>query len=357
MDTWLIVLIVVVRSSCCWSWRSLMAKRSRRRRSPQAGAGARAPAGGAGPRRPGGPGAGARRGAGRPCPPGAGRGAGARGAGRAGGARAGRAGRRGARPRPTNCGPRRRSWRPTSTADRHPQRRTRRTALRLPGDRRTPTTRRAAPPAAEFRRPDGLLLREASAAGRDAPRVSILSVPGPTVALTSIRRPRRGAMTDLLAIGTRKGLWLARSDDDRRTWTLDGPHLLAQEVAAVSIDTRRPAPRVLAGIQYGHWGPTVMWSDDLGAHLERDRPRRDPLPRGHRGGAGPRLAAAPRLRRPARRRLGRLRAALAVAQRRRRRHLRPGPRACTTTRTARPGSPAAGEGRCTPCCPTPRPTG
>ena len=72
-------------------------------------------------------------------------------------------------------------------------------------------------------------------------------------------------MTDLIAIGTRKGLWLARSDDDRRTWRLDGPHLLAQEVAAVSIDARRAQPRVLAGIQYGHWGPTVMWSDDLGA--------------------------------------------------------------------------------------------
>ena len=27
-------------------------------------------------------------------------------------------------------------------------------------------------------------------------------------------------MTDLLAIGTRKGLWLARSDDDRRSWDL-----------------------------------------------------------------------------------------------------------------------------------------
>jgi hypothetical protein len=75
-------------------------------------------------------------------------------------------------------------------------------------------------------------------------------------------------MTDLLAIGTRKGLWLARSDDDRRTWTVDGPHLLAQEVAAVCVDTRRPSPRVLAGIQYGHWGPSVMWSDDLGATWE-----------------------------------------------------------------------------------------
>src|SRR3954451_10348498 len=72
-------------------------------------------------------------------------------------------------------------------------------------------------------------------------------------------------MTDLLAIGTRKGLWLARSDDDRRTWSLKGPHLLAQEIAAVCIDTRPPAPRALAGIQYRHWGPTVMLSDDLGA--------------------------------------------------------------------------------------------
>src|SRR4051794_39204549 len=76
-------------------------------------------------------------------------------------------------------------------------------------------------------------------------------------------------MTHLLAIGTRKGLFLARSDDDRRTWSLDGPHLLAQEVAAVCVDTREDtggrAPRLLAGIQYGHWGPTVMWSDDLGA--------------------------------------------------------------------------------------------
>ena len=75
-------------------------------------------------------------------------------------------------------------------------------------------------------------------------------------------------MTDLLAIGTRKGLWLARSDDDRRTWTVDGPHLLAQEVAAVSVDTRGDRPRVLAGIMYGHWGPSVMRSDDLGGTWE-----------------------------------------------------------------------------------------
>ena len=71
-------------------------------------------------------------------------------------------------------------------------------------------------------------------------------------------------MTYVLAIGTRKGLWLARSDD-RRTWTLDGPHLLMQEVASVSIDTRRSPARLLVGTMSWHWGPTVMWSDDLGA--------------------------------------------------------------------------------------------
>ncbi len=70
-------------------------------------------------------------------------------------------------------------------------------------------------------------------------------------------------MTYVLAIGTRKGLWLARSDD-RATWSVDGPHLLMREVAAVSIDTRRAPARLLVGTHSEHWGPTVMWSDNLG---------------------------------------------------------------------------------------------
>src|SRR4051794_37134945 len=71
-------------------------------------------------------------------------------------------------------------------------------------------------------------------------------------------------MTVLLAIGTRKGLWLARSDDDRRTWTVEGPHFLMREVASVAIDARADRPRLLAGILSEHWGSTVSWSDDLG---------------------------------------------------------------------------------------------
>jgi hypothetical protein len=72
-------------------------------------------------------------------------------------------------------------------------------------------------------------------------------------------------MSTLLAIGTRKGLWLARSDDDRRTWSISEPQFLMNEVAAVAIDSRRDPVRLLIGTSSEHWGPTVMWSDDLGA--------------------------------------------------------------------------------------------
>ncbi|MFN8158805.1 MAG: sialidase family protein [Candidatus Nanopelagicales bacterium] len=71
-------------------------------------------------------------------------------------------------------------------------------------------------------------------------------------------------MTHVLAIGTRKGLWIARSDD-RRSWTLDGPHLLMQEVASVGWDTRRSPARLLVGTMSWHYGPTLVWTDDLGA--------------------------------------------------------------------------------------------
>jgi len=67
----------------------------------------------------------------------------------------------------------------------------------------------------------------------------------------------------LVAIGTRKGLWLARSTD-RDSWTLDGPHFLMREVPSIGIDTRGRAPRLLVGFRSEHWGPTIMRSDDLG---------------------------------------------------------------------------------------------
>src|SRR3954464_5642331 len=69
--------------------------------------------------------------------------------------------------------------------------------------------------------------------------------------------------TTQLAIGTRKGLWLATSED-RRTWSLSQPHFLMTEVAGVGIDTRGGRTRLLAGVRSEHFGPTVVHSDDLG---------------------------------------------------------------------------------------------
>lgn len=69
----------------------------------------------------------------------------------------------------------------------------------------------------------------------------------------------------LAAIGTVKGLFLARSDDDRRTWHMGGPHFGMSEVYAAAIDTRGGRVRLLAGSVSEHWGPSVVHSDDLGA--------------------------------------------------------------------------------------------
>lgn len=74
------------------------------------------------------------------------------------------------------------------------------------------------------------------------------------------------ADTVLLAIGTRKGLWLGTSRD-RRKWALTGPHLPMTEAYAVTIDTRA-RPRLLVGASHQHYGPSVVISDDLGASWE-----------------------------------------------------------------------------------------
>jgi hypothetical protein len=70
-------------------------------------------------------------------------------------------------------------------------------------------------------------------------------------------------MTALLAIGTQKGLFLATSDD-RRSWRVSPAHFPMQGVYAVAVDTRGPAPRLLAGVDSSHFGPSVAVSDDLG---------------------------------------------------------------------------------------------
>ncbi|MGH3429591.1 MAG: exo-alpha-sialidase, partial [Mycobacteriales bacterium] len=68
--------------------------------------------------------------------------------------------------------------------------------------------------------------------------------------------------TAVLAIGTRKGLFLAfRRNGD---WQIDGPQLMMNMVYALGIDTRRERPRLLVGTGHSHWGPALFRSDDFG---------------------------------------------------------------------------------------------
>jgi hypothetical protein len=53
-------------------------------------------------------------------------------------------------------------------------------------------------------------------------------------------------MTAVLAIGTGRGPFLARSDGDRRTWTLSGPRFPMTAVWAGGIDRRRATARQVA---------------------------------------------------------------------------------------------------------------
>jgi len=81
-------------------------------------------------------------------------------------------------------------------------------------------------------------------------------------------------MTTVLAIGTRKGLFLARSTGSGAVaggtgdggWTVGDPHFLMREVPSVGVLPEGPSgrPRLLAGVRSEHWGPTVARSDDLG---------------------------------------------------------------------------------------------
>ncbi|MEP9381323.1 exo-alpha-sialidase [Nocardioides sp. KR10-350] len=71
-------------------------------------------------------------------------------------------------------------------------------------------------------------------------------------------------MATVLMVGTRKGLWVGRSDDARETWEFTGPHFDLQEVYSCMVDTRGGTPRLYAGATSMWIGPQVHISDDLG---------------------------------------------------------------------------------------------
>lgn len=68
----------------------------------------------------------------------------------------------------------------------------------------------------------------------------------------------------LILVGTRKGLWIGRSDGNRRDWEWSEPEFLMEGIYATCIDTRGDAPRLFVSGTSEHWGPGVYRSDDLG---------------------------------------------------------------------------------------------
>ena len=71
------------------------------------------------------------------------------------------------------------------------------------------------------------------------------------------------AQATQLLVGTRKGAWIYRSDDDRRDWKVQGPIFLGCIVNHLVLDPR-DGKTLLMAASTGHLGPTIFRSTDGG---------------------------------------------------------------------------------------------
>ena len=77
-------------------------------------------------------------------------------------------------------------------------------------------------------------------------------------------------MSRTVLIGTRKGLFLLRSDESRRRWEVEGPLLTGWEVFHATVDPRDGT--MYAAANNWHYGGTVQRSTDGGTTWERSEP-------------------------------------------------------------------------------------
>ena len=81
----------------------------------------------------------------------------------------------------------------------------------------------------------------------------------------------------ILMVGTRKGLWVGRSDERRTDWSWSGPHFDMTEVYSCMVDTRGDHPRLFAGAASPWTGPQIQVlrrpGRDLAADGRRALPR------------------------------------------------------------------------------------
>jgi photosystem II stability/assembly factor-like uncharacterized protein len=74
--------------------------------------------------------------------------------------------------------------------------------------------------------------------------------------------PRDGDV--LVLVGTMKGAFILRSDQERRKWEIGGPYFPGSAVYAMAYDGRDGRHRLWAGPNSMHWGGLLRWSDDFG---------------------------------------------------------------------------------------------
>jgi len=67
----------------------------------------------------------------------------------------------------------------------------------------------------------------------------------------------------VLFVATKKGLWILRSDGERRGWSIEGPVFLGHIVNHARLDPRDRRTLLLAA-RTGHLVPTIFRSTDLG---------------------------------------------------------------------------------------------
>lgn len=84
----------------------------------------------------------------------------------------------------------------------------------------------------------------------------------------------------VLLAGTRKGLFIGRSDEAREEWTWDAPVFPMEEIYSVAIDDRGSVPRLFVGSTSMPYGPQVYRSDDLGVTWSESREGAVRLPPG-----------------------------------------------------------------------------
>jgi photosystem II stability/assembly factor-like uncharacterized protein len=110
-------------------------------------------------------------------------------------------------------------------------------------------------------------------------------MPATKRARPATKRPKAGPT---LLVGSRKGIFVYRSDVSRRKWTLSGPYFLGQVVHHVVADPR-DARTWIAAVSSGHLGPTIQRTTD-GGKTWKEAKRPPAFPKAAEGTAGKSVA-------------------------------------------------------------------